>query len=46
MSVQTFSIFSAMAAQTSDVFSLFIIALAIAAAAWVIIFKKPPRGDQ
>ena len=46
MTVQTFLIFSAMAAQTSDVFSLFIIALAIAAAAWVIIFKKPPRSGQ
>lgn len=44
MTIHIYSILNEAAAQTSDVFSLFIIALAIAAAAWVIICKKPPRG--
>lgn len=46
MMVQTLSLFNGIAAQTSDIFSFFIIALAVAATAWVIIFKKPPRGGH
>jgi uncharacterized protein (DUF1778 family) len=44
MPINIYSMLNRAAAQTSDIFSLFIIALAIAAAAWVIICKKPPRG--
>lgn len=44
--LQMLIILNGMSAQTSDIFSLFIIALAIASAVWVILFKKPPRGDR
>jgi hypothetical protein len=44
MTIRILPVLNAIAAQTSDIFSLIIIALAIAAAAWVIICKKPPQG--
>ncbi|MDD4773035.1 MAG: hypothetical protein PHZ09_05450 [Eubacteriales bacterium] len=44
--MKTVSLLNGVSAQTSDIFSLFIIALAIAATVWVVLLKKPPRGDQ